>query len=199
MKEWKRSQYLTSKPGQTYRQQPPYMVYTLKSNLQMHIYCHWGLFRRIVTVAEAGQCVLLIKSSLFGLFNGQLKGCFVQHWDRIRLVPSIRQAQQQQRQELPPAWSCLIWCCCKTSWTPQPSWSQDDPHAWWREEMAETTTGKVMINVKQCFKSWGDCSITNRTHYTMKWKHGSNMFISETRYRIKKKCLTSFTHIHQCV
>lgn len=38
------------------------------------------------TVVEAGQCALFIRSSLFWLFNGQLKGCFVQHWDRMCLV-----------------------------------------------------------------------------------------------------------------
>lgn len=65
---------------------PPYMADTLTSNLQMHIYCHWGLFSCIATVVEAGQCAPFIKSSLFWLFNGQLKGCFVQHWDRMCLV-----------------------------------------------------------------------------------------------------------------
>lgn len=60
----------------------PRMADTLRSDLQMHIY---GLFSGGGPAVKADQCALFIKRSLFGSFNGRLKGRFVQHWDRMRL------------------------------------------------------------------------------------------------------------------
>lgn len=55
---------------------------TLKSDLQMHIYC---LFSCVASAVKAGHCAQFIKHSLFWLFNGRLKGRFVQRWDRMCL------------------------------------------------------------------------------------------------------------------
>lgn len=69
----------------TYRQgdtDPFYMAELLKSNLQ----CTFIIIEACLAELVQQLKLVSVHCSLFGIFNGRLKGCFVQHGDRMCLV-----------------------------------------------------------------------------------------------------------------